>query len=193
MKTKCVVGVLVCAAVLVIAGGATARAQSEFTGYGGGVHLGGGGGSHALAGAAYGYNASDRAQLFAEVNYIPLSSTTLFSDFAGTALSGSSKAVNFGLGVLYSAGSASSKVKPYVLGTVGDGRFIESYTYKSPLGNVSASGSYNEVYAGVGAGLRMLVGDHWGVRPEVRFQRYLQNGGANIVIANVGLFFQFGR
>jgi hypothetical protein len=181
------------AALLLLAAGGQANAQSEVTAYGGVTHFGSGGGTHALGGAAYGYNINERAQVFGELNYTPLGSSTIFSDYPGVTTSGSAKALNVGAGVLYNAGSNSSRAKPYLLATVGDGIIRASYTIRSAAGNVSVSGSSNQVYAGVGGGVRLLVGDRWGVRPEVRYQRYLQDGGGNSLMVNVGVFFQFGK
>jgi hypothetical protein len=52
----------------------------------------------------------------------------------------------------------------------------------------------NSVYSGFGGGVRVYVGEHWGVKPEVRYQRYLSSvaQGTNSVLYTVGIFYQFG-
>jgi hypothetical protein len=64
---------------------------------------------------------------------------------------------------------------------------------------VSAStitiGLGNSLYSGFGGGVRVYVTDHLGIKPEVRYQRYLTNllQGTNTVVYTVGVFYQFGN
>ncbi|SPE24743.1 hypothetical protein SBA3_110001 [Candidatus Sulfopaludibacter sp. SbA3] len=58
---------------------------------------------------------------------------------------------------------------------------------------MSVSTSANSVYAAVGGGARVFLGQSWGLRPEFRYQRYLQNGGLNVATFTMGFFFGFGK
>jgi hypothetical protein len=177
---------------IVFAGGQPARAQVEIGGFGGISRFGSGGGSHALGGGNVGYNVGDNVQVFAEVAYLPLGSTNLFSGY-GASADISSKLINFGGGASYIAGRSGSKARPYLLAAFGDGRSNVSASYTVAGQRVSASGSSNEAYAGVGGGIRLMAGEHWGFRPEVRYVRYVQSGGANVIQATVGVFVNLGK
>jgi hypothetical protein len=163
--------------------------RAEVAIYGGGLHYGSGAGTHAAVGGAVGFNAARNFQLFGEANYVPLGS--YHSSFGGVTESGSSKLLNFGGGVQASFGPHNSKAIPYALGVVGEGHAITSASTSSAGFSASSSVSGNSVYAGVGGGLKILAGSTWGFRPEFRYQRHVQNGGANTLMFTVGLFFGF--
>jgi hypothetical protein len=169
--------VLTAGLILAAAIGSTAYAQTEITGYGGLAHSGG---THATFGGAVGFRVSDPIQLFGEANYIPLGSYNAFG------ISGSSKLVNFGGGLNYNFTTRSSQFAPYLVAAAGLGHSSASFS-----GYGSASD--NSVYAGFGAGFRYKLGTSWGIRPEVRYQRYLQNGGSNLLLITGGIYYQFAR
>jgi hypothetical protein len=53
----------------------------------------------------------------------------------------------------------------------------------------------NSLYSGFGGGVRVYLTDHFGIKPEVRYQRYLTNllQGTNAAAYTVGAFYQFGN
>lgn len=82
----------------------------------------------------------------------------------------------------------SQHMSPYV---VGSGGFARIGTNSIGLGiNSSQKGAY----FAAGGGVSFYVGDNWGVRPELRFQRELQSTSVpfNEVQGSISLFYQFG-
>jgi hypothetical protein len=156
---------------LVAASTTLARAEGEISGYGGLAHLGG---THGIVGGMAGTNVMDRLHLFGEFNYVPL----------GSSLGASAKMINFGGGVQFKFGAPGGPFDPYVAGMVGNGRTSAKY--------LGISASENSIYAGMGAGFRYRVGSNWGIRPELRYQRYLQHGGGNMLQVTAGIYYQFG-
>ncbi len=146
-------------------------ASGEVSAFGGGTTFTGGGGSatHGLFGGSGGIMAHERTLLFGEYSAIPIS-----------VLSKSYFLSNFGGGIDYSfKDRGASKVVPYALVAAG--------------GTHSSFGGASGYYFGVGGGARMYAGKNWGVKPEVRYQRYGGNGSANAFTYTVGVFFQFGQ
>jgi hypothetical protein len=162
--------------------------KAEVTVFGGGFHFGSGG-THPALGGYFGFNAFTRVQLFAEAGYVPLGSYG--TSLAGVSASGSDRLFNVGGGALANIGPRSSKAAPYILAAVGDGHQSISGSGTVAGYGFSSSASSNSIYAGAGAGVRVHIGDSWGIRPEFRYQRYVQNGGANGVMFTVGLFYGF--
>jgi hypothetical protein len=139
--------------------------------------------------------ASENLQVFGEFNYIPLGSASFTVDAPGVPGSSRSSArlLNFGGGALFSFAPSEAKAMPYVAALVGNGRASFSASGTGSLGAGSVSGATNSLYAGAGIGLRYLLGSNWGIRPEFRYHRYLQNGGGNLLTFTGGVFFQFGK
>ena len=167
----------------------SAWAQAEIAAYGGGAHFAGG--THAVAGGSVGVRASQLFQVFGDANYIPLSSVKYSVPGISGSTSQSTKLLNFGGGVMAGMPANSGKVLPYALAVAGIGH--SSVSGNSIFSGIGASVSDNSVYVGGGAGLRMMISESWGFRPEVRLQRYLQNGGSTLVLFTGGIFFNFGK
>jgi hypothetical protein len=176
---------------------AYADSSIEIAGYGGGMTLDQSGGTHAVAGGSAGIHFG-KAAVFGEFNYVPLASASASGNVMGISVTsqGSEKLYNFGGGFTYDFGS-STRVVPYVLGVLGVGHSsVKATGSAANLGpfSISVNASDNAVYGGGGAGVRLYAGQHWGIKPEVRFQRYQQSGGGgNTVLYTVGLFYQFGK
>ncbi len=185
---------LACASVfstITWAGGA------EVSGFGGGITLDGGGGTHGVYGATAAYRLGDNIHLFGEFGYSTLASSAFSTTSGGVAVTGNASVnlVDFGGGVDYSF-RPSSRVRPYVVGALGLGHF---YGTGSGTGSNGASanvsvGLTNSLYGGVGGGIRLYLGPRWGIKPEVRYQRYQSSLiQSNTVQYTVGLFYQFGQ
>jgi len=160
--------------VIAWAGGA------EVSGSLGAITIGQGGGTHAVYGGAGGVRIGDHIHLFGEVNHSTILTLT------DSGVTGNAGLTNFGGGADFSFGSPTSKVRPYVTAALGVGHF-----YASAQG-VSLTIT-NSAYTGFGGGVRVYVGEHWGVKPEIRFQRYLSSlFQVNSAVYTVGLFYQFG-
>jgi opacity protein-like surface antigen len=165
--------------------------KSEVSGYGGGASLSDGGGTHGIAGGTAGVNVSEKLHVFADVNYVPLGKSSFA--YGGSGVSSSAKLINFGGGVSSAFMSQGSKVSPYVLGVFGVGRASAKVSVTVAGQSTSEGASDTNPYLGGGVGLRYMVGENWGVRPEVRYQRYLTDGGGHVLMFTAGVFFQFGR
>jgi hypothetical protein len=170
----------------------------EVSGSGGGVTLDGGGGTHAIIGATGAYRLGDHIHLFGEFGYSTLASSSFSTSANGVTVTGNAsvKLANFGGGADYSFRSSEAKVRPYITAELGVGHFYGTGSGTGSNGN-SASvsiGVTNALYYGVGGGVRLYVGQHWGFKPEVRYQRYQSSLiGSNTVQYSVGLFYQFGK
>lgn len=171
----------------------------EVAGYGGGISIRDGGGTHALVGGSVAGAVLDKLRLFGEFSFAPLGSASLASSVEGIDVQAhaSAKLYNFGGGFDYSFGS-STRAVPYVLGVIGIGHSAIAATGVGTMGTVRAtadlSESSNAVYYGGGGGIRLYAGPHWGIKPEFRYQRYQDSGGGvNTFAYTVGLFFQFGK
>jgi hypothetical protein len=169
----------------------------EVSGFGGGITLDGGGGTHPAFGATGAYRLGDHVHLFGEFSYSTLASSSFSTSSNGVTVTGNAsvKLASFGGGADYSFRSSESKVRPYATVALGDGHFYGTGSGTGSNGN-SASvsiGVANALYSGVGGGLRLYVGKHWGFKPEVRYQRYQSSlFGSNAVVYSVGLFYRFG-
>ena len=75
------------------------------------------------------------------------------------------------------------------------GRFSSSGSTEVPGTNlkVSTSVSDTKVRLGGGAGLRYYVSENWGIRPELRVDRYFGDQGSTAFRYTVGVFYQFGK
>ncbi len=154
---------------------------AEVSGFGGGMTLGGGLGTHGVFGGSAAVRIGDHIHVFGDIDH----STILSESISG--VTGTAGLTNFGGGLDYSFGPSTSKLRPYVTAGLGAGHF------SAGAGGVNVSIG-NSVYSAFGGGVRVYVGEHWGVKPEVRFQRYLSSvaQGTNGAIYTVGLFYQFG-
>jgi len=170
---------------------------AELAGFGGGITLDGGVGTHGVYGATAAYRLGDNVHLFGEFSYSTLASTAFSNSVSGVTVNGNASVnlASFGGGADYSFRSG-SKIRPYALGALGAGHF-----YGTGSGTGSNGGSANvsltltnAFSGGVGAGVRFYLGEHFGLKPEVRYVRYQSSViQANTVVYTVGLFYQFGK
>lgn len=175
---------------LLLPGSPSAWAQAEIGAYGGGAHFAGG--THAVVGGTVGVHASEVFQVSGEANYIPLGSSSFSAAGLGSS-SSSAKLLNFGGGVAVGIPTSGGKVVPYVVAVAGVGHFTSGISGTGLLSGVAGSSASNSAYVGGGTGLRLMLGKSWGFRPEVRYQRYVQNGGGNLLLFTGGIFLQFGK
>ena len=163
--------------------------------FGGGIAFSGGGGSHGMAGGSVGANVSDKIHIFGEASYVPLGSSNFGGSYSGISVSSkaSAKMLQFGGGLQYLFAEKDAKLAPYLTAVAGDARQTFSASSSAAGVSVTSSGSSSTLYVGGGAGLRYSVGSNWGIRPEIRYQRYLQNGGGGAFSFVLGAFFQFGK
>jgi len=76
----------------------------------------------------------------------------------------------------------------------GVGHEVASATATGAGVSATVSMGSNSAYLGAGGGVRLYAGDHWGVKPEFRYQRYTNSGGSSgSAVYTVGLFYQFGK
>jgi outer membrane protein W len=176
---------------IALAGGA------EVSGFGGGITMDGGTGTHAALGGGAAYLLGDNVHLFGEFSYATLASASMSS--GTTTANASAKLASFGGGADYSFGSSSSKLRPYVLAALGVGHF---YGTASADGFSATVGIANDLYTAVGGGVRLYLTKRWGLKPEVRYQRYESSqssllgggiGSSNSLLYTVGVFYQFGH
>jgi hypothetical protein len=170
----------------------------EVSGFGGGITADQGGGTHPLVGGAAAYALGDNFHLFGEFSYSPLASASFSAtNSSGVTASGSesAKLANFGGGLDYTFLSPHSKLRPYVTGAFGLAHQYGTASESDGYGNsVSVSASSNAFYAAVGGGVRLYVGKRWGLKPEVRYERFQNTqGGNNTVMYTVGVFYRFGE
>jgi hypothetical protein len=170
----------------------------EVSGLGGGITVDDGGGTHPLFGGAAAFGLGDNFHLFGEFSYIPLPSSSgsaTLSSGATVTGSQSAKLADFGGGLDYSFLSSQSKLRPYVVGAFGLAHTFDTLSLSANGTSASVSMGSNGFYAGAGGGVRLYVGKRWGLKPEVRYQRYqsTQGGGSNTVMYTVGVFYRFGE
>jgi hypothetical protein len=149
--------------------------KAEVSGFAGGIAFGQGVGVRPLLGGSAGVRVTRHLRVFGEFSFATLGNITINAPAATNRL------YNAGGGVDYSFGS-SAKFVPYVLGAAGLCHEVAS--------EAGISVSLNCMYLGGGGGVRIYVGDHWGFKPEVRYQRD-DDGNAGVFI--VGVFYQFGK
>jgi len=165
--------------------------KGEVAGFGGGIAMTGGAGTHALVGGSAGVRIVTHLRLFGEFTYSQLGSYSASEE--GVSASVKDKLYGFGGGVDYSFGS-SKRLVPYFVAAVGAGH--ESLGVSASAGGATASenlATSNSVYLGVGGGVRFYAGDNWGIKPEVRYQRYSGSNGGSSAVFTVGIFYQFGQ
>jgi hypothetical protein len=84
-------------------------------------------------------------------------------------------------------------VSPYAVGGFG-------YAYSrasAATSSISVSANVNGFYAGAGGGVSIFGGRHWGIRPEIRWERqeYYSDGqsdGKNFARGTISIFYQGG-
>jgi len=134
-------------------------------------------------------------QIFGEFGYVPLESGSMNGNMFGYDYAGSySSKLYQGLGGVRIHFPVSDKFLPFAFGAGGIGRASASAT--ATVSGVSGTGSSGENAAIVafGGGVTCVLGKSWGLRPEVRYQRYhFSDGSLGAVMARMGIFFQFGR
>jgi outer membrane protein W len=169
----------------------------EVSGFGGAITMDGGVGTHATYGGGAAFLLGDNVHIFGEFSTATLATTSVSS--GSVTATGSAKLANYGGGVDYSFGSADSKFRPYVLAGLGVGHY---YATGSGGGTSVSLGITNEISYSFGGGVRVYLGKHWGLKPEVRYQRYGSANaaligatvpGANTVQYTGGIFYQFGH
>jgi hypothetical protein len=128
-------------------------------------------------GASAGYGVAGQSHVFAEFSMVHQSTSVL-------GYSTTMNTYDFGGGLDCGFGS-SKKAVPYGVFAAGMGRTAAS---TSSLG-VSVSG--NSLYVAAGGGARIYLGDRWGVKPECRYQRYVEGTvpGTNEIVFTLGLFY----
>lgn len=175
----------------------TWAAGVEVSGFGGALTMDGGVGTHPTYGGSAAVLLGDNVHVFGEFSMSNLLSEQVSS--GSMTATGTAKLANYGGGVDYSFGSSSSRFRPYVLAGIGVGHF---YATGSGGGTSVSLGLTNQFYTAFGGGLRMYLGKQWGLKPEVRYQRYFSSessliggavGGSNVVQYTVGVFYQFGH
>jgi hypothetical protein len=151
--------------VFVSVGMAEERYGGEMTGYAGMQHFPGV--TNALLGGAIGTPIGQKSQFFMETGYVPMGS--------------GDKLVNFAAGFTVGLPSRSDSWTPYL-------------TFLGGLGRQMGNGSgENDATYGAGVGVRYFFGPRWGVRPEIRWQRYQgTSGGVNSYVFSTGVFYRFG-
>ena len=172
------------------------RGAVEGAGFIGGIWLSGGGGNHAHLGGTFGAAARERLFVFGELGYAPLTgrSTTTVVDGVPVNISASAKLLDFGGGVQVIF-PTDWNFEPYVIGAVGAGRISTSGSAHVPGSNIDVSMSVSDTKArvGGGVGVRYYLSEKWGIRPELRIDRYLGTGGSTAFRYTVGVFYQFGK
>jgi hypothetical protein len=161
----------------------------EVAGFGGGIYLSGGAGTHALVGGSGAVRIVDHLRMFGEFSYSELGSASASDE--GVSATVKNKLYSIGGGADYSFGS-SKRVVPYVLAAGGVGH--QTVGLSASVGGTTASANVatsNSAYVGVGGGVRIYAGDNWGFKPEVRFQRYSGADGGSSGVFTVGIFYQF--
>lgn len=184
--------VLLTAGILV-ASESIQAAGLEVAGYGGGLSMDGGIGTHSMFGGQAGIRFAHHFQVFGEGNLTQLLSTT--ESTSTTTATAKAKLANYGGGFEVGLGSG-RKLSPYFVTAAGVGRIYVTGSGSSTSGatvNLSLPVT-NMAYYGVGGGFRFYLGKNWGIKPEVRYQRY-QNSlySANAATYAVGLFWHSGE
>jgi hypothetical protein len=142
-------------------------AKIEASVFGADVHVHNGG-DHSTFGGNVGFGITTRASLFGEVSH---------SSFGGGDL------VDFNGGLKYTLLSR-DRFEPYALVAIGADHHTSSFD----------PGSQSDFGLHAGGGVRVYVGKHWGVQPEVRWTRYFHDSAdTNIVRYSGGLFIHWGR
>jgi hypothetical protein len=173
-----------------------AWAAGEVSGFGGGITINSGGGTHPLFGGAGGVQVGEHGLLFGEFSYSPLASATLSSADLGVSNasgSGSLHLATYGGGYDYSFGSSKTLV-PYAV--VALGAAVQTLSASASVAGVSASTSMSSTAFdfGFGGGVRFFATKRWGFKPEVRYQRMQASSGGNSTLSySVGFFYSFGK
>lgn len=168
-------------------------ASGEVSASGGAMTFDQGGGTHGTLGLTGGLKVGDNLSLFGDLSWAQLASASETN--SGVNVNASVNLANLGGGLAYSFRSPSSRVVPYGLVAGGVGHF---YGLGSGSGNgatVNLSMSLaNAGYVGTGGGARIYLGKRWGIKPEVRFDRYINSAFASSTITcTAGVFWEFGE
>jgi len=165
-------------------------AGGEIEAFAGGSTFDQGGGSHGTFGLTGGMKVTSAWSVFGEFSWEQLASESDSS--SGVNVNAS---VNLGGGVAYNFGPLSKKVFPYALVAGGVGHFYGSGSASGNGTSVSISMPLaNAGYLGAGGGTRIYLGKRWGIKPEIRVDRYVNSAFAgNTVTYTAGLFWEFGE
>jgi hypothetical protein len=171
----------------------------DLAGYFGGVSVNNGYGHNPLLGASVAAG-SRRVMVFGEANYVPIQGDKdrlWISGEPSVTVWTSLKAVDFGGGVSVALFSGSS-VEPYVIGGFGATRVsasIKAQQSAVPSGSAAISVSATDTTSRIsgGVGIRFYLGGSWGVRPEIRLDRYLSDEASTALRYSLGVFYRWGR
>jgi hypothetical protein len=127
-----------------------------------------------------GFNVTPYITALAEYKYDPLVAVSGSPDKWHSQLSGAAARFNF---------MPSKKVVPYAIVGVGYYRLTVSFS-----GITQVADGY---YVNGGGGASIYFGPHWGIRPEIRYERQHATYGSQIITSNVAdesvsIFYQFG-
>lgn len=162
----------------------------EVSGFGGGMTMDSGIGTHGVYGGSGAFRLGDNIHFFGDFSFAHLISESVATG-TGSTIGASAKLANYGGGVDFSFRSSSSKLRPYVTAGLGIGHFSVS-------GDGISATLDNALYGEIGGGVRYHLGEHWGLKPEVRYVHYsgatssLINAtvaSSNAVVYTVGVFF----
>jgi hypothetical protein len=175
----------------------------EVSGFGGIVSIGGS--THGNFGGTLGANLGRFVHLFGEVNYMARGTETYTENHgtAPTTTTVSGQLINYGGGVQIRIPTGTARIEPYGLLAFGYGqmkRDVDAISGTNGATYSSSDSTYN-VYNAVGLGARVFLGRKWGIKPELRYQKYY---GLNLssndpvsdrgraITATTGIFYQFG-
>ena len=167
----------------------------EVSGFGAGMTMDSGIGTHGVYGGNAAFRLGDNVHLFGEVSH----ATLLTENISGVSAGG--KVTNYGGGADVSFRSPTSRVRPYVAVGLGVGHFYATGSGSANGSSVNLSLTVtNALYAEIGGGARVYLGKHWGLKPEAVYTRYNSSnsgllGGtvasSNAVQYKIGVFFGY--
>jgi hypothetical protein len=166
----------------------------EVEGFGGGMTMDSGIGTHPIYGAAASFRLGDSLHLFGEFSHATILSETV------SGVNANGKVSNYGGGADVSFRSPEAKVRPYMTAGLGVGHFYATGSGSANGASVNVSATVdNALYEEIGAGVRVRLAKHLGLKPEVRYIHYNSStsgllGGAGVASSNgvqytVGVFF----
>jgi hypothetical protein len=128
-----------------------------------------------VAGGSFGFGFTPNLQAFFEPSFTGIGTTPHLLTFDGGA--------KFGLP------TNGRNLTPFIDGVIGYSRYDYASAYSTPSDIIGAN--EGKMTFGAGGGLRWLIGERWGLEPEVRWQRdrITQN---SLVYLRVGVFRHFG-
>jgi len=138
--------------------------------------------SYYFYGGSGGYNVTPHVTVLGEYKFDPLVAPTGNTYKWHSQLAGSAARINF---------TPSKKIVPYAIVGAGYDRLTATTT-----GTVEYSDGY---YVNFGGGASVYCGKHWGIRPELRYERQHTEYGpahesitSNVVDVSGSFFYQFG-